>query len=135
MKILIDTHDLKDILTEWMQNLDESNYCNVERFSEIIMQQYESYYKELKWISIKDQLPKNGETVLVLLNNCLKTPLVARWIELYLGISLEYKNTWFILQPPRFPKQWAFTQEYNKVFRLKKQKISHWTQIPELLKG
>jgi hypothetical protein len=133
MKITIDENDMNDILNEWMQNLNEENYCNIERFSEIIMQTYESSYRELKWISIKDCLPKNGETVLVLLDNYIKTPLVARWIELLIGSSMEYKNTWFILQPPRFPKQWAFTEEYNKVFRLKKQKISHWSQIPEIL--
>lgn len=131
MKILIDTNDLTDILTEWMQNLDEANYTSKERFSEIMMRLYESSYKELKWISIKEYLPAHGETVLVLLDNVSKTPLVAKWVEHLITSDMEYKNTWFIIQPPRFPKQWAFTEQYNKAFRLKKQKISHWSQIPE----
>lgn len=84
-----------------------------------------------EWISIKDRLPENDDPVLIILNTKDQLPLVARFVKQYSSIFTgEFKNTWFLLAPPRFPKIWMFSEEYIKAFRLKKEKVSHWIPIP-----
>jgi hypothetical protein len=86
--------------------------------------------KEMEWISVKDRLPENDDPVLIVLNTKDQLPLVARFVRQVSGFMGEFKNTWFVFVPPRFPKPWMFSEEYIKAFRLKKEKVSHWMPIP-----
>lgn len=82
------------------------------------------------WVSVKDRLPETDDPVLIILNTKDQLPLVARFVKQHSGFTGEFKNTWFVFTPPRFPKPWMFSEEYTKTFRLKKDKVSHWIPIP-----
>jgi hypothetical protein len=82
-----------------------------------------------EWISVKDRLPENDDPVLIILNTKDQQRLVARFVKHLSGFMGEFKNTWFVFAPPRFPKLWMFSEEYTKAFRLKKEKVSHWMPI------
>lgn len=83
-----------------------------------------------EWVSVKDRLPENDDPVLIILNTKDQQLLVARFVKQFIGFSGEFKNTWFVFAPPRFPKPWMFSEEYTKAFKLKKEKVSHWMPIP-----
>jgi hypothetical protein len=83
-----------------------------------------------EWINVKGRLPENDDPVLIILNTKDQQLLVARFVKQLRSFTGEYKNTWFVFAPPRFPKPWMFSEEYTKAFRLKREKVSHWMSIP-----
>jgi hypothetical protein len=87
----------------------------------------------MKWINVKDRLPEPGQVVLVELNYSQPFMCVARFVDQIITLDGDYKNTFFMLVHPRFPKPWAFSNEYKKIARFKKDKVKRWMSIPDLI--
>lgn len=84
----------------------------------------------MEWIDIKEEIPGDGEVVLIETKHVSPFFCLARFVDNIITNEGEYRNTFFVLRHPRFPKHWIYSSEYIKISRLHKSKILRWMRIP-----
>ncbi len=86
----------------------------------------------MKWIAVKDQLPESGKVVLVVLKYSDPVVITCRYMDNLITMDGDYRNIFIIMVHPRFHKTWLLSDEYKKISKIPKSKVSHWISIPEL---
>jgi len=85
----------------------------------------------MEWISIKDRLPNEEQTVLIKLKYKEPYMCVARFYGDLITFRCDYKHIFITIPHPRFPKTWLFTDEYKKISYIVKNKVTHWMPLPK----
>lgn len=83
----------------------------------------------MEWISPKDELPNDGEIVIIKYKYAQPFFGIARFLDNWSTFDGDYKNIFLIMASPRFPKLWYFTEEYKKISRVPKNKVECWTPL------
>lgn len=81
------------------------------------------------WISVKDRLPDNNETVLTRLNKKDDQFLVCRFYENLSTLEGDFKNIFVLSLWSKFPKWYALSETFYEHFSFKKNQITHWRKI------
>jgi len=86
----------------------------------------------MDWINIKDKLPDDGETVVIKLNYVQPYVCIARFFQEFSTASFDGRDVFIMMQHPKFPKPWLFTEEYKKLYIIPKKKVELWFYLPDV---
>lgn len=84
-----------------------------------------------EWISVKDRLPNPGQVILIKLKYSEPFICVASFLDNLSTLDGDYINIFVMIVHPRFPKVWLFDEQYRKISRIPKSKVSFWMPLPK----